>query len=151
MKKFCLIFVMNYTLLGCGSDTSGVAGADAVIVTDLPLKHGFYVSSDTPCEKASHATLLLKRRGSISGARDFCLLASIVKTGPENYRVTETCNDLFGAQDTVSTDVVEWEIPNDTNFKSKSEAGWERGFRYCDQTSLPDDWRDVDISDVIGE
>ncbi len=153
MKRICSIFAVACVLAGCDNNASGVAGADAAgaTVTDLPLKRGFYVSSDTACGEASHATLLLKRRGGISGARDSCEFTSIVKTGPESYRVTEMCGDLFGAQDGSSTEVIEWKVPDDVSFKSKSEAGSERSFRYCDQSSLPEDWRDADISDVIGE
>lgn len=41
-------------------------------VAVLPLQRGYYVASDTPCAKASNATLLLLRRNGIGGARYFC-------------------------------------------------------------------------------
>lgn len=35
-------------------------------------------------------------------------------------------------------------------FTFTSEYGWEGSARHCPQSSLPEPWRDNDISDLIG-
>ena len=148
------------TLLGaCGQGQVSGAGAAAVAasatnptgerVSELPLKRGFYVASDTPCEQASNATLLLLRRDGIGGARDSCDFTQIERVGDTTYRVTERCGDLMNPDDS-ETYVVTWEIPDDTSFSTVREDGWSSGARHCEQSRLPDPWRDNDISDVTG-
>ncbi len=153
MKGIHWVILLACTVAGCEERVAVATGSEAVgaSVATLPLRLGFYVSSDTPCGEASNATLLLMRRDGINGARDSCEFTSIEKTGPDRYRVAEHCSELFGAQDGNSAETVEWQILSDTSFRSESESGWERNFRYCDQASLPDDWRNNDISDLIGE
>ena len=130
-------------LAACGQ---GVA-ADATAT--LPLKRGYYVSSDTPCGQASNATTLLLRREGIGGARDFCEFRTIEQTAPNTYRVTEACGDLQdSAPPETSTSI--YTLTGDTAFTAKSEHGWERSARYCAQSSMPADWRANDISDIIG-
>jgi hypothetical protein len=62
------------------------AKAQVATVAGLPLKHGYYVDSDTPCGQASNATTTLLRREGIGGARDFCEFKKIEQTGPNTYR-----------------------------------------------------------------
>jgi len=109
-------------------------------VKSLPLKRGFYVASDTPCNQASNATLLLVTREGINGSRDVCKFTKIERSGALIYRVTDSC----------SADTATYEIPNDTSFNVKYEGGSEKSARFCAQSSLPDPWRDNDISDIIG-
>lgn len=147
------------TLLGaCGQSVSSDAGtaADAAPaatqagdarVDELPLKRGFYVASDTPCEQASNATLLLLRRDGIGGARDSCDFVQIEHVGDTTYRVTERCADLMDPN-SAETSVVTWEIPDDASFTTVREGGSSGGARHCEQSRLPDPWRDNDISDV---
>lgn len=111
----------------------------AATVRTLPLKRGFYVASDTPCAQASNATLRLVTREGINFSRDICTFKKIEKTGATSYRVTESCS---GEPQT-------YEIPNDTSFTVKYEGGSDSA-RYCAQSSLPDPWRDNDISDITG-
>lgn len=125
------------------------AKTQAATIAALPLKRGYYVSSDTPCGQASNATTLLLRRDGIGGARDFCAFRTIEQTGPNSYRVTEACGDL---QDSAppETSVTTYMLKGDGAFTSKSEHGWERSARYCAQSTMPPDWRANDISDVTG-
>ena len=109
-------------------------------VKALPLRRGFYVASDTPCNQASNATLLLVTREGINGSRDVCTFRKIEKTGATSYRVTESC----------SGEPTTYEVPNETSFTVKYEGGSESSARYCAQSSLPDPWRDNDISDITG-
>lgn len=152
------VLVLAGTLAACDNgkpsqDTAVVSGgalprySGEVTTRELPLKRGFYVSTDTACGKASNATLLLLRRDGIGGSRDFCESRSIEKIGETTYRVTQAC---AGFQDShAEVDVVTYEIANDMRFVSRSDDGWERSFRYCEQSSLPEGWRHADISDLI--
>ncbi|GLS99239.1 hypothetical protein GCM10007897_06180 [Sphingobium jiangsuense] len=125
------------------------AKAQAAIIAALPLKRGYYVESDTPCNQASNATTTLLRREGIGGARDFCEFKKIEQTGPNTYRVTEACGDLQdSAPPETSTSI--YTLTGDIAFTAKSEHGWERSARYCAQSSMPPDWRANDISDVTG-
>lgn len=121
----------------------------AASLSVLPLKRGYYVASDTPCGSASNATLSLLRRDGIGGVRDFCEFVKIEKTGADTYNVTEKCVDLQAGPESAETSKVVWTIAKDTGFSRKSSNGWESSARYCVQSSLPDDWRDTDISDVV--
>jgi hypothetical protein len=116
-------------------------------VQPLPLKRGFYVASDTPCAQASNATLLLLRRNGIGAARDFCEFLRIEPVGATRFRVTESCAD-FQSSDSETRTVI-YDIPNDTRFESTSDDGWRHGARFCAQSTLPPDWRDNDIRDLI--
>jgi len=127
---------------------SGISAAAAPVT--LPLQRGFYVASDTACEAASNATLLLFRGDGFNGSRDGCDFKTIEQTGPQNYRVTEHCADFQAGPDSATTQIVDYRLSDSTRFTSKSNDGWERDFRYCEQSSLPEDWRDNDISDLIG-
>lgn len=128
------------------------AAPTAAKVASLPLKRGFYVASDTPCGQASNATLMLVRRDGINGSRDSCTFKKIEKIGATTYRVTDSCStggEAWGTEEQVETAISTYEILNDTSYKAKSDSGWEHGARYCAQSSLPEPWRNNDISDLI--
>jgi hypothetical protein len=126
--------------------------AEGVTITSLPLKRGFYVASDTPCSEASNATLLLVGKNGINGSRDYCTFKKIEQMGADRYKVTTECRsggEAWGRAEEIDTYVAVYTIANDTSFESKSETGWEHSARYCEQSSLPTDWRENDISDLI--
>lgn len=130
------------------------APAATTTVKTLPLKRGFYVASDTPCNRASNATLsLLGSDGFTVAGRDFCTFRKIEKTGAASYRVTEECSsggEAWGSEEQKDTNVVVWEISGDSTYKRRNQSsGWESSARYCAQSSLPEPWRDNDISDLI--
>lgn len=130
--------------------TQATAAEKPANVAVLPLKRGFYVASDTPCGNASNATLSLLRRDGIGGARDFCEFTKIAKIAATTYHVTEKCGDLQAGPESEQTGTVVWTIASDNRFTRKSSDGWESSARYCAQSSLPEDWRNNDISDLIG-
>jgi len=123
------------------------AKAETTIVTALPLKRGYYVASDTPCDQASNATTTLLRRDGFSGSRDFCEFKKIERTGANTYRVTEACGDV---QDDAppETSVNIYTLEGDAAFSVERESGWVHGARYCAQSSMPPEWRENDINDV---
>lgn len=131
-------------MAACGQ-SAVAAGATAPA---LPLKRGYYVASDTPCNRASNATTALLRRNGIGGSRDFCEFRKIEPAGPNTYRVTQACRDLQdNARPEVST--VTYTLAGDTRFTSRSNQGWTHSARYCAQSGMPPEWRANDIRDAI--
>lgn len=143
-------------LAGCGggdeASRTALTKAEPVapgMSAALPLPLGFYVSSDTPCGEASNATLVLLHREGLNGAREFCHFATLERTGTTTFRATESCSALGTGEEWSIT--VEWEILGPTAFRRRSEEGWVSEFRFCEQPSLPEPWRDNDISEFTGE
>ncbi len=131
---------------------SSAAPDESTTVEALPLKRGFYVASDTPCGQASNATLLLVRKDGINGSRDTCTFKKIEKIDATRYRAVSECSSggaAWGREEEIETETVVYTVPDDSSFTSKSESGWEHSARYCAQSSLPESWRDNDISDLV--
>lgn len=146
----CLSVAIAAVLLtACGPPATPVNAGTETLST-LPLRHGFYVASDTACETASNATLLLYRGDGFNGARDSCEFQSIEQTGSNSYRVIEHCHVLQEGPDSATTEVADWTLPDEASFTLANKAGWQRSFRHCEQSSLPDPWRHNDISALIG-
>lgn len=114
----------------------------AATVAALPLKRGFYVESGTACGQASAATLFLLDKTSLNGQQDSCTFKKIEQTGANSYRVTEACEG--------GTSIASYTVEGETSFRSTSDNGRNITARYCTQSSLPDPWRDNDISDATG-
>lgn len=118
-------------------------------VETLPLKRGYYVRSETPCNRASRADVfsLVTRTGTNLN----CKFKKIEKTGTTTYRVTEECSDggaAWGREDGTETSTATYEIPNETSYKVTYEGGYEASARYCAQSSMSAEYRDNDIDDV---
>ncbi|MDD4865508.1 MAG: hypothetical protein PHE38_16140 [Alishewanella agri] len=124
----------------------------------LPLRLGFYVAADTPCANASNATLLLLRANGIGGARDFCQFLSIRQLSAQDFLVTESCADFQASE--AEQRLVRYQIIDAVSFKlsrvtaeqpvlsqpTETEVFYQ-GY-YCPQSSLPEPWRDNDLSDL---
>lgn len=139
-------------VVGNGADAVPSPAASGESVASLPLRRGFYVTSDTPCGNASNATLMLVRRDGYGGSRYSCIFKAIERTGPTSYRVTEECSDggeAWGAEENVSTERNEWRIQDDTHFTSVSASGDSYSARFCPQARLPEPWNTNDISDIV--
>jgi hypothetical protein len=154
MRVMLLSFLGGAALVACErpgpNDGDGEKRAPANTITELPLKRGFYVMNDTACGNASNATLLLIRAGGMNGARDACDFSLIERTGPTSYRAAVACTDIQGGG--VETSTYLYEILDSAQFSYGTEGSDYRShFRYCEQSSLPDPWRDNDISNLIGE
>lgn len=126
---------------------SGSAAPRTGDVTSLPLKPGYYVASDTPCGRASNATLSLVRRNGMNVSRMTCDFKKIEQVGRARYRVTEECKEID--QDKSEAAVTTYEVANNDRYKSIFPDGESYQARYCAQSSLPAPWRDNDISDLI--
>jgi len=152
--RVLLLLLVTGGLFACGQPGTGAgAGENAEQANrgdDLPLQRGFYVASDTACGSASTATLLLIRSGGMNGARDACDFRSIEQAGPASYRVVVACATMHGEAQELLT--YRFEITDTTQFSYGTEGSDHRSyFRYCEQSSLPDPWRDNDISDLLGD
>lgn len=135
-------------------EQNAVATGKSESAASLPLQRGFYVTEGTACGQASNATLMLVRKRGINTSRVPCDFKKIEKTGPNSYRVTESCSEggaAWGTEEQISTSVSTYEILNDTGFTVKSDGGWESSARYCPQPSLPEPWRNNDITDLIND
>jgi hypothetical protein len=151
--KFLLVSFVAGALVACSpsgpADGVGETAAAASRVSELPLRRGFWVMSDTACGDASTATLLLVHAGGMNGARDACDFRSIEQTGPTSYRAAMACDGIQGAGAEPLTYL--FEVADHAHFSYGTEGSDYRShFRYCEQSSLPDPWRDNDISDLLG-
>ena len=124
----------------------------------LPLRLGFYVAADTPCANASNATLLLLRANGIGGARDFCQFLSIRQLSEQDFLVTESCADFQASE--AEQRLVLYHVIDAVSFKLSRVSAEQpvlsqpsdtdvfyQGY-YCPQSSLPEPWRDNDLSDL---
>ena len=126
---------------------SGVQSAptnpDAAVVAELPLKRGYYVRVDETCGDASHATIELVRRDGIGS----CGFTKIESLGAGRYRVHQFCHPRDPSEP------LEYLLTGDGSYRIGEDATDEyeqpTEFRFCAQRSLPDPWRDNDISDVL--
>jgi hypothetical protein len=144
--------LLAYMIVGSQSSAAPGVGAtsnkQAPTNDVLPLKHGYYVASDTPCAEASNATVALLQRDGVGGSRDFCEFRVVKKAGFTSYRVTQDCRDLQDGAHTETSTVI-YTIFSDTRFTSKNENGWKSSARYCDQSAMGHEWHVNDIGDVI--
>jgi hypothetical protein len=153
MRRLSVLLTAG-VLCACGQSETGARPVERSVpadtIAELPLQRGFYVMSDTSCGEASNATLMLIRRGGVNWARSACDFQAIEKAGPTSYRATVACTDIQRGEIESSTYL--FEIPDATQFSYGTEdSDYRTHFRHCEQSSLPDPWRDNDISDLIGE
>lgn len=123
---------------------SAPAGPDVAVVAELPLKRGCYVRADATCAEGSNATIQLVRRDGMGS----CNFTRIESLGAARYRVHQFCHPRDPAEP------VEYGLTGDGSYRigdaATDEYGQPTEFRFCAQRSLPDSWRDNDISDVFG-
>lgn len=126
------------------------APATPATVAALPLKRGYYVRSETPCNQASRADVfsLVTRTGMNLN----CTFQKIEQTGPTTYRVTQECageGAAWGRDSEVEGSTDTYEIPNETSYRVTYAGGYEASARYCAQSSMSAEYRGNDISDAI--
>ena len=104
----------------------------------LPLKPGFYVNADTPCGKASFATLWYVDPTGVSIGHQAGTFRKIEKIDPTRYRVTQELVDPRESKPETMTDI--YVIVNPTTFRFGEHAGATE-VRYCPSSSMPEPWR----------
>lgn len=118
--------------------------AFAVAKDIVPLKRGFYVVKDTPCDEAANDTLDLFL-GHVF--RFNCVVARLRRQG-NSYRITETCFERGERITVVST----YRIISNTEYTvayapdTNGSGGGTSHFRYCEQSTLPEPWRSNEIT-----
>lgn len=131
-------------------------GSEAAVTTqpeddgraaDLPLRRGFYVSSDIACGDASNATLALLHATGLNSAREACSFDTVVPLGGARYRTTEHCA-VIGTSDVIGYEA-DWEVLSDRGFRRTLASGAVIGMRWCEQSSLPEAWRMIDLDAAI--
>ncbi|GEM_PF-793007 len=139
-----------------GSPSASTAPASAADApgapATLPLALGFYVTADISCADASNATLQLLRRDGVNTSRVPCDFEAIERIADNRYRVMQTCvegGEAWGTPEEEIKYTYNWEILSNTRYKTVGEDGWETTMKHCPQSSLPDPWRDNDISDIV--
>lgn len=131
---------------GSESAANGQAEDDGRAV-DLPLRRGFYVSSDTDCGEASNATLALLHATGLNSAREDCSFNAIVPLGGGRYRTTDHCA-VIGTGDMIGYGA-DWEVLSDRDFRRTLASGEVIRMRWCEQSSLPKAWRMIDLDAAI--
>lgn len=115
----------------------------------LPIRTGYYVNTEVECGGASNATLALVRRDGISA----CEFTRIDRTADARYRVAERCHDHQappGSEGAYFGIEQDYEVLGDGRYRIVFEYGGTSEFRFCPQDTLPEPWRDNDISDLVG-
>ena len=125
---------------------AGPALADPV--KELPLKRGYYVSSDTPCSEASNATLSSVTRTGISYAQAECTISAINQTAPTRFDVTDTCVEIASGS-SLGENTTTYDIPDDRTYVFIADGAPSGGSRYCAQEDLPDPWAHNDVGDFF--
>lgn len=154
-KHFVLAILAVCPLAACGSGEAAEAQQQgAAVVEALPLPLGFYISDGESCGSASNATLMLLHKTGFNTSREPCEFSRIEQVAPNAFQVTQSCSDngeAWGRETTFYEVVSQVEVAGEQSFRLTYDAGsvpvdWQ----YCPQSSLPDSWRDNDISDLIG-
>lgn len=104
----------------------------------LPLKPGFYVNADTPCGKASFATLWNVEPTGVGIGHQGGTFKKIEKIDSNRYRVTQELVDPRESAPETTTDI--YVIVNPTTFRFGDGADATM-VRYCPSSSLPEPWR----------
>lgn len=144
--RMALAMALVVATAACGANEAAPADAATEVVEALPLVRGYYVSTEVACGVASNATLALVRSDGISA----CGFDRIERIGESRYRVLESCTDHQGPEPVTSAFTNQYEIIGRDRYRVSDDHGWQAEFRFCPQETLPDPWRDNDISDVTG-
>ncbi|GIX25608.1 MAG: hypothetical protein KatS3mg122_2839 [Caldimonas sp.] len=118
---------------GCCGGTGRQARSAAEVevprrITMLPLRPGYYVASETPCDQASNATIVRVHRNGINSSRLVCEFSSIEQVRSNTFHTLESCKDIRveGAGD-VGTIV--YTLDEEYTFIFESPQGVVQSFR----------------------
>jgi hypothetical protein len=127
------------------------APASAARSGALPLKRGYFVSTDSRCNAASNATVSLVTRDGMNASRTACTFTKVAPLGSGRYQVTQSCQELggWGRESAPEVSTVTFEIPDDSRFTVRWPGGGSQTSRYCPQSSMNEPFRTNDISDLV--
>ncbi|MFQ3595535.1 MAG: hypothetical protein SNJ63_05430 [Sphingomonadaceae bacterium] len=126
-------------------------GAGGAKAASLPLRRGYFVATDTPCNRASNATVNLMTGDGMNASRTICTFEKVEPQGSGRFRVTQSCQELggWGHESPPEVSTVIFEIPDDSRFSVRWEGGSVSSSRYCPQASMNEPFRTNDISDLL--
>jgi hypothetical protein len=110
----------------------------------LPIERGYYVRSDSPCQRASNATLTLYTGISFGTAHAECRAPVVEKLADGSRQITEQCRDTEVDGTPWIPFTARYAVTSRTEFVSKTEFEMA-AYRYCKQTDLPDPWKTNDL------
>ena len=122
-----------------------LSDASAHAADSLPLQRGYYVQSDTSCQRASNATISLYDGVSFGAAHVECRKPVIRKTPDGTYQMTERCRDMQGNGASWETFKSSYVFKSRTEFVETTSYG-TFSFRYCKQSDLSEPWSTNDLS-----
>ena len=131
---------MKWALIGIVVANALTTSAHAEDI--LPLRRGYYVDAEVPCDQASNATLTLFTGKSLGAT---CVVDSIKKAA-ETYKIVQTC-DIKG-QVFINTSYYHI-ITYDEYIVVDSKRRFHS--RYCKQSDLPQPWAKIDLDDIFLE
>ncbi len=123
---------------------SAVAAAKA---DSVPIKRGYYVEKDTPCQSASNATISLYDGKSFGNAHVECRKPSIRKLTDGSYQIVEQCRDVQGRGGPWGPFTTNYVVISQTEFTLTTKYG-KASYRYCAQSDLPDPWNTNDLHSI---
>src|ERR1700730_9170700 len=82
----------------------------------LPVDRGYYVQSDTACERASNATITLYNGSSFGNAHAECRRQMVLERRDGSYKITEQCRDMQGHGDPWAAMVTTYVVLSRTEF-----------------------------------
>jgi hypothetical protein len=126
----------NVTMLAAAAILSAAtaAGADS-----LPIERGYYVRTDTPCQRASNATITLYNGISFGHAHVECRKPAIRRLADGSHQITEQCRDGQGRGGPWTAFTARYAVPSQTEFVGTT-AYEKASYRRCKQSDLPEPW-----------
>lgn len=105
----------------------------------VPLKRGYYVTTNVACSRASNATLTLFTGKSFG----FNCSAKVQQIHRQTFKISQACHVKDERIESVGT----YLVLNDREYVLKNEHGEFRN-HFCEQTQLPGPWSTNDLSDI---
>lgn len=102
----------------------------------LPLKHGIFVSVDTPCGDPPNAALRRYDGEGLSGAHTHACQIKVIGQRGKSYDVEQSCIDAGQGPGPRSTETATVDIQDNLTFTLKRGGAGET-FRYCAASELP--------------
>lgn len=121
--------------------------AAAAEADSLPIKRGYYVENDTPCQRASNATITLYNGVSFANAHVDCRKPSTRKLTGDSYQIVEQCRDVQGHGGPWRLFTTNYTVLSQTEFTMTTKYG-KASYRYCAQSDLPEPWRTIDLRSI---
>lgn len=109
----------------------------------------YYVRDGSSCSDASNATVALVHRRGINGARTACTFTAMTPVDANTFAYTESCQDLGRPEQYENTGTMKLLSPTSLWLDWDGTDGKGVTMTHCPQPSMPEPWRDTDLSSFI--